>query len=712
MRTQLRALATAAAVSIPCLFSAASLGEEAGAPVSAALTELSALKTWLADGPNGPGWNRYLKLPEVEAELAKGNDADPATLAAAVAKLDGSAPGLELTPFRKFRDALAQWSEELTLLKGADLHDAILASESKFRPLTDADVAADKAALETATAKLDRFLKISGANGAAWREYLHWSDLQTQLKSATVDLSVLKSVQKQFRADQNGLEMPVYSDVAAALDRYITDAEAPQDLKAQFAEQLKGLSDELRLFDKDRSQERAAAVGARLGWLQNTRQVDPLTRVVRGKISHPNLQVAASGRLVGAGIAQPVDETLPVTDVILGTDISGTARTVGKIDVELVPSANKAMLDAMLEGTAHSKTVGYNGPAAIHANGTTNVRSRKRLVIDERGLTSYPATATAVTRTQIAGVAAGNGGIVQRIATKKVYESKSEAEVIGARHAADRVRHRVDAQVLEQLSKAQNDYLQKIRNPLIRRREFPSLLKFRTTTENMFVTALQANASQLAALSEAPQVDGEHDLVVRVHESMVNNLADALLSGVTWKEADVQAKVIELRGSLPEQLKSDNDKDPWSITFANSKPVVVKFNESGFQVTIRGQKYTSGERDFRAMNITANYKVEISGNGSRAIRQGDLVIVPPNFAPGKTLSTQQITLKTLLQKRFGKLFEPEMKSDGLVLPGKWREAGRLDLKHFSSDVGWLAMAWIESGEPAPPEEDKVALKRR
>ena len=63
-------------------------------------------------------------------------------------------------------------------------------------------------------------------------------------------------------------------------------------------------------------------------------------------------------------------------------------------------------------------------------------------MIDEQGLASYPATATAATSTQISGIAAGRSGsgIVQRIATRKVYQSKSEAERIGSDHAAARVR--------------------------------------------------------------------------------------------------------------------------------------------------------------------------------------------------------------------------------------------------------------------------------
>jgi len=185
---------------------------------------------------------------------------------------------------------------------------------------------------------------------------------------------------------------------------------------------------------------------------------------------------------------------------------------------------------------------------------------------------------------------------------------------------------------------------------------------------------------------------------------MVNNLCDGLLGGRTLTEEELQQKVIDLRGELPEALESDPDRDPWSITFARSQPVTVKFGDGQIEVTIRGQRYTSGDRDFRAMNVTAVYKFEIDGPGIKLTRQGDLTIVPPGKP--RALSGREITLKTLLEKRFGKLFEPEVKYEGLILPGRWREAGILDLKQITAAGGWMALAWIESGVPAPAEEDK------
>jgi hypothetical protein len=93
------------------------------------------------------------------------------------------------------------------------------------------------------------------------------------------------------------------------------------------------------------------------------------------------------------------------------------------------------------------------------------------------------------------------------------------------------------------------------------------------------------------------------------------------------------------------------------------------------------------------------------------VRQGDLVVLPPNFVPGKSrLSSQQISWQTTLERRFEKVFEPEIKSEGLELPGNWKKAGRLDLKVLHVKDGWLALAWVASGEPAE-SKDKVALAR-
>jgi hypothetical protein len=711
MRTQFRSIALSLAVATVCSTCALARAEDSNARVG---TSLSSLEKWLGRGENGKTWSSYLKLSELKAELAKGDKADQANVAAALKRLEGGAAGLELAPFAELREAVGQWNDELAIAKAPDLAQVASDAEAAFHPATDADAIRAKAELAAAAGRLDRYLKPLGANGTAWKTFLRWKDLQEQLQSTSPAVDTLKSVHQQLIADQNGLEMPVFFEVADTLERYINVLSARQeDQKTQYQAQVKALAEELKQYTTAYADETAFSLGERLGWLENARQAIPLVRAIRQRFSHPNLHVKLSSRLVAAGIERPLDEITPVRDVILGTDITGTGRTVGKITMELVPNPDKGVFETVLVGKVRTRTVGRNGPATIYSNSTTDISGRKRIVLDDKGLASYPAKATASTATQISGIAAGRSGsgIVQKIATRKVYQSKSEAERIGSDHAAARVRKRVEEEAAVQLGKAHWNYLTKVRNPLLRRREFPALLKFSTTQESMFVTAMQANRHQLAAPDNPPSVTVENDIAVQLHESLANNFAAALLSGLTLTEADAQKQAIDLLGKLPEQLKSEQDRDPWSITFAKTRPLTIKFADNGFQVTIRGQRYTSGDRDFQAMNVTAEYKIESQGDRFRLVRKNELQIEPPNFVKGKTLSGRQIALKTLLEKRFGKIFEPEIKSEGLILPGRWRAAGRLDPKQLQSSGGWLVVAWIESGVPAPPE-DKVVQQEK
>ena len=240
MRTLIRSFATAAAIATACIFSTAAWAQETAAPVRTALEKLD---TWLGSGPNAKGWSDYLDLPALKAEVAKGATADPVAVAKTLKQLKSGAKGLALAPFSNLRDALAQWSVDQVVAK-VGLPQAVLDSESSFLPITDANVATAKATLDTTVGKLNTFLTASGANGTAWKEYLHWKDLASQLQAAAPDAAVLRSVEQQFMANQNGLELPVFADAGAALEQYIQSLAARRDdLLTEYAAQLKGLAD-------------------------------------------------------------------------------------------------------------------------------------------------------------------------------------------------------------------------------------------------------------------------------------------------------------------------------------------------------------------------------------------------------------------------------------------------------------------------------------
>ncbi len=439
----------------------------------------------------------------------------------------------------------------------------------------------------------------------------------------------------------------------------------------------------------------------RLAWLKRTHQGGDLGRAIRRAFDRPNIYVAAQEKIVGAGIERPIDDTSPLVDNINGTQISGTGHTVGSLKVELVPDGNRAAFDIMLYGTTYSNTVGLNGPATIYTQGTTQIGGRKRVLIDAAGIRDLPATAAAKTNTRVTGVAAGRpGGLINNIAQRKVAEGKGSAELVAADHASARVRARLNKEAANDLGRAARDFQEKFRNPLIRQQLYPSVFDFSTTDELLKVVALEASDTQLGAPAAPPELDeSAYDLSVRFHESAANNLAAQMLAGVTLRDEDVRKKIVELRGSLPDQLKDNDDQEPWSITFEKFRPVSVSIRDGGFEVVIRGKSYTTGENDqnkYGSMYVTARYKTEKQDQGYRLVRQGELIIEPPTQGQQ---SIKVVTLKTILKKKFARLFPEAIEPQGVELPGNWKKLGKLFATHVVTDGGWATVGY-RRGSPA------------
>ena len=97
------------------------------------------------------------------------------------------------------------------------------------------------------------------------------------------------------------------------------------------------------------------------------------------------------------------------------------------------------------------------------------------------------------------------------------------------------------------------------------------------------------------------------------------------------------------------------------------------------------------------MNVSAAYKIEKSPKGFKAVRQGEIEVIPPDFVPGsgQQLDAQRQIIRKLLKKRFAKVFEPEFLGKGLELSGKWKAAGKLMPIQVVCRDGWLVIAWSE-----------------
>ena len=617
----------------------------------------------------------------------------------------------------------------------AEVLDAVKKASGQFQPPTPEELATAKARLQTDLKTLDAFLaRMPGKVGPGWRAYLDLDVLEKTLAggsaaakpaaaadgsdaatgeddAATSQLALLEEIRGRFMADVPGLEIQQFLTAGNALENYLELAEvlepAPDEgkepkpkLEEEFGTKLADLAKLLEEYDSQPSEERAANIDQILSWLWRRHLDRELVTFVRRAYGRPNLFVAIDKRLMATGVERVINEqNAPIADNILGTSISGRATTVGTVKLELVPNPNHAMFDVLLSGTVSTNTVGRNGPATIHASGTTKIAGRKRVRVNALGVRGLPATAAAVTSTRINGVSVS--GLGQGIAEQRVAEGRPQSERVAAQHAEARIRSRLDAEMDPNLVKAQRNFLDKIRNPLVRTRKFPALFELSTTADRIELEVMEATVSQLATATEPPLYESwqkELPLVAVMHQSAFNNGAADFLSGVTLNDEQVRQKIIDLNnGKLPERMANDEDQLPWSIKFAKFRPISLDVRPDGIAITVRGRSYTTGEggsTKHGAMYITAVYKIETSAEGPQLVRQGDLEIVPPDFDPKTSrLSVGQVSLRTVLKKKFGKIFPQQVKAEPLMLGGQWNYAGYLMLDRLQADAGWLSAAY-------------------
>ncbi len=576
-----------------------------------------------------------------------------------------------------------------------------LGTAETFRPVSDGKLASSAATLRGALGSLARLLARS-PSGADWKKYLDWPALEAQASSGSnADPATLRRLQKLFDAGENGLEMHQFVAVRRAVAAYAEAAEAAKSPEAQatYAQRLDKLAAAVAAGAATGTTDALDPVGPLLAKLADSGQAPGVVARVRSAVDRPNLYLDIDESLLGSAVNRVVDERAPINDTVLGTRIRGNGHTTGLVLLDFVPALDRAIVDIALDATNHSDTRGSQGPVTVHTYGTTKVDARKRIMIDDERVSALPVEAHAATSTRTAGIGVNKRfgkNLIRKIASKKIAEMRPKAEAISERKARERVRQQFDTQTAGAISQAQADYQAKFRRPLMERGWYPEMLQLNTSDSRLSVVARKALTDQIAAFSSPPAVDPDAVMAARVHETLVNNVAEITLGGRTITQQFVEEQIKKNNGTLPEALGNDADQAPWSITFAKRKPVELDADEARVKMTVRGTKFTSGDREFPAMDIWAAYRIEPADGRIRLVRDGDVQIYPPGFVPGggEKLTVAETSLRRILQKRFGKVFKEVVDVEPLKMPGQLAGAGPLPMEQLvARKDGWVAAGW-------------------
>ena len=583
----------------------------------------------------------------------------------------------------------------------ADLGEQPLGEVPAFVAPGDDALAEAADGLRQAIGPLDRLLARS-PSGADWREYLDWPLLTRQAASGkTLDVGDLLRLYRQFNAPENGLEMHQFVGVRRALAVAIEVTVAATNDKA--AETYRQRIDKLSKLVTQAVQEKTPAslegVGPLLARLTESRQASGVVSRIRGALDQPNLHLQVNREVLAAAVDREVDRVAAVNDVVLGTPVRGTGRTSGMVLLNFLPSTDRAVAELNFTATNRANTRSSKGPVTVCTEGLTELSAQKRIYVDDERIWADATAATASTTTRTTGIGIRSKfakNMIRNMVVKKVAKIRPRAEAISERRARDKVRNEFEQETAAAIAKAARDYQLKFRHPLKERGWYPELLRMSTTANQLAVVGRKALADQIAAFSEPPAAAANAVMAVRVHESLVNNAGEITLAGRTITQEFVEEQFKERDGTLPESLASDPDQPPWSITFAKRKPVELNAADGRFRLTIRGSRYTSGDRSFPAMDIWVTYRIEAANGTHRLLRDGEVQIYPPGFEPGGAtkLSVSETSLRRILQKRFGRVFKEVVEIEPLDLPGDLAVAGPLPMEQLEARRdGWLAVGW-------------------
>jgi len=599
--------------------------------------------------------------------------------------------------------ALAQSSE-------MSLPDQIRAAKSDLKPIDRDAVEAAQADVEEALQQLDAMLhKGSQANAEAWKRFLNWDALNSELESSRPKLTRLEIFLSQLRGSYRGMERDKFQQARTALRRYLLlkrlfDTRGPSSNPEV---QLDRLAEAVQRYEETGNGDDATEIRTNLARLEANRQVPDVLQAVRDRYNHQNFFAVVSEEFIEAPFFTKVDEVSTVNDVILGTRIRGTNRTIGHTGVQLVPNENEASLSLTLDAQGTSNSVGVNGPATIRSTSFTDIFVSKALAISQDGIQSSPSWAQCAVNTIYNSIYV-RSRLGTNIANRRAYQQKATAEAIAARKAERISSNQFDEGARERIAEGNQQFQDKFVLPLKGRDTFPDSLKFATSSDWMYVRANHANPSQIAASGAAPVFDSTGDVQVKVHESLIANFAESFLANENFTNITI-VQLYEFFGAeLPDELKgTDRKQFQWLIRFYDHSPVQIDFEDNSVKIKLRidgfiGDKF-GGEGGFvRYSEIEATYDIQIEGEQVVLRRRGDVSVTLFSNNKGEFVVNQSISLggkAGAIKQEFEDVLKKEVVLKGAKLPAEWNRRGMLKIKSLKTENGWLVGTWSIQPEP-------------
>jgi len=429
-----------------------------------------------------------------------------------------------------------------------------------------------------------------------------------------------------------------------------------------------------------------------------------LTREIDLHYRSANVRLTARQEFLDRLLPEPVVETGPVNEMILGRRVRGTRTVTRATGVRLSPDPESVHLVLEVRGAIDSRTLTSAGPVEVQSRASSTFQVQKAVRLSATGLEVGDAQAAAENRSRRDSLSTSFDAVpimrsvVRSIARSQHADSVPEANREVLNRITERARKQVEAESTPRLATLEASVRERLWGPLVSLGLEPTPLGLETSEEAVSIRLRLAGANQIAAHTPRPSPPAEALLAMQAHESSINNAIAGLgIGGQRLSLAELGERIAGRLGLTLEEAMADDV----FVTFAASEPARIQAADGLVRIQLAIECLDSPRRTWHDIVAKVAYRPVVEGMQVFLEREGPVQL---------SGAGQRGRLELALRAIFSAVFPKERPI--AILPDRIVENRRMDglrAVQAEADDGWLAIA---IGAPAGTAADATAAGGR
>jgi hypothetical protein len=404
-----------------------------------------------------------------------------------------------------------------------------------------------------------------------------------------------------------------------------------------------------------------------------------------------NLRMAVSVDLLNRLLPEVPTRTTPIRQTIVGLPVRGTGVIDSQLQLRLAADEGAWNLMLGTTGVINGRTASAQWPVRVFNDSRSRFSAETPIYIDRQGVRLGDPQVDVKTRVRLRGMNTDFDGfpviesLVRGLALSRYEDreplAKKQSELAMRREIGDNVSEEVEREI----NRASDQLTTRLLGPLGRLRLDPLVVDLSTSQTRLAARYRIAGDWQLGAFTPRPRALSDSVLSMQVHQSLLNNAFEQLLSGDSPQPIrEMMTRVLELFGVSGDRIPGKLPDDV-KIQFASTRPVTVEIEQDALWLTLRVVRLSDGRGlDLSHFVVRAQYRPQMDGMRASLVREGVLRITGPRLGMRERLPVRAIFNKVLDDDRPLPLVSEELAAHPAAAG---LQVGMLELTD-----GWLCLA--------------------